>query len=136
MRAGAGLTCAHAPPPRALAGPVLVRRSAALTETDHVRRSAYHPTKAPVAEAEAKPAAVVARRMGAKTRKKTKSEAMIGLLTPSRRATLDEMMTVTGWQAHSVRGFIAGSVKKKLGRSVTSETNSKGRIYRVVVEAG
>ena len=46
------------------------------------------------------------------------------------------MMTATGWQAHSVRGFIAGTVKKKLARPVTSETTSKGRVYRIAAEAG
>jgi hypothetical protein len=94
------------------------------------------PTKPPVTEAEAKPAAVIAGRTGAKTRAKTKSDAVIALLTRSRGATIDEMMTATGWQAHSVRGFMAGTVKKKLGRSVTSETTSKGRVYRIVTEVG
>lgn len=93
------------------------------------------PAKLHVAEAEAKPPAVVARRTGTKTRAKTKSEAVIALLERSRGATIDEMMTATGWQAHSVRGFIAGTVKKNLERSVTSETTSKGRIYRIVAEA-
>lgn len=94
-----------------------------------------NPTKPHVTEAEVKPAAIVAGRTGTKTRAKTKSEAVIALLTRSRGATIDEMMTATDWQAHSVRGFIAGTVKKKLGRSVTSETTSKGRVYRIVAEA-
>ena len=41
-------------------------------------------------------------------------------------------MEATGWQAHSVRGIIAGAVKKKLGLTVTSEAGEGGRIYRVV----
>jgi hypothetical protein len=41
------------------------------------------------------------------------------------------MMTATGWQAHSVRGFLAGTLKKKLGRAVTPEKSEAGRIYRV-----
>lgn len=94
------------------------------------------PTKPHVAEAEAESAAVIAGRTGAKTKAKTKSDTVVALLTRSRGATIDEMMTATGWQAHSVRGFIAGTVKKKLGRSVTSETTSKGRVYRIVAEAG
>lgn len=46
-------------------------------------------------------------------------------------ARLDEMMTLTGWQAHSVRGAIAGAVKKKLGLAVSSEKSDAGRVYRI-----
>ena len=94
------------------------------------------PTKPLVTETDARPVAAVAGRTGTKTRTKTKSDAVIALLTRSRGATIDEMMTATGWQAHSVRGFIAGTVKKKLARPVTSETTSKGRVYRIAAEAG
>lgn len=94
------------------------------------------PTKPPVTEDEGKPAAVIAGRAGAKIKAKTKSETVVALLTRSRGATIDEMMIATGWQAHSVRGFIAGTVKKKLGRSVATETTSKGRVYRIVAEEG
>lgn len=46
-------------------------------------------------------------------------------------ARLDEMMALTGWQAHSVRGAIAGAVKKKLGLAVSSEKSDAGRVYRI-----
>jgi hypothetical protein len=65
----------------------------------------------------------------------TKSDAVIALLSRSRGATIDEIMKITGWQAHSVRGFLAGTVKKKLGRSVASEASDKGRVYRITSEA-
>jgi hypothetical protein len=39
---------------------------------------------------------------------------------------------ITGWQPHSVRGFLAGTVKKKLGLTLESEKTSSGRIYRIV----
>jgi hypothetical protein len=42
------------------------------------------------------------------------------------------MARATGWQAHSVRGFLAGVVKKKLGFTLTSEKTSWGRVYRIV----
>jgi hypothetical protein len=65
----------------------------------------------------------------------TKSENIIALLSRKRGASIDDMMTATGWQAHSVRGFLAGTVKKKLGCAVISEAGDKGRIYRIVAEA-
>ncbi len=65
----------------------------------------------------------------------TKSDAVVGLLTRAQGATINQIMNATGWQAHSVRGFIAGPVKKKLGRSVTSEVTPRGRVYRIAPEA-
>ena len=41
------------------------------------------------------------------------------------------MMDVTGWQQHSVRGFLAGTVKKKLGHTLASEKSGEGRVYRI-----
>jgi len=70
-----------------------------------------------------------------KVKGKTKSDAVVALLTRARGATLDDMMKATGWQAHSVRGFLAGTLKKKLGRGVTSDTTDRGRVYRIAPEA-
>jgi len=47
-------------------------------------------------------------------------------------ATIDELVKLTGWQAHSVRGAISGTLKKKLGLAVTSEKiEGRGRVYSV-----
>jgi hypothetical protein len=40
-------------------------------------------------------------------------------------------MTATEWQQHSVRGFLAGVVRKKLGLNLVSELTDKGRVYRI-----
>jgi hypothetical protein len=41
------------------------------------------------------------------------------------------MMTATGWQQHSVRGFLAGVIRKKLGLTLVSEAGDGGRVYRI-----
>jgi hypothetical protein len=47
-------------------------------------------------------------------------------------ATIDEVVRETGWQPHTVRGAIAGALKKKLGLHVTSEkVEARGRVYRL-----
>jgi hypothetical protein len=63
----------------------------------------------------------------------TKQQAMIDLLHRPGGATIEEAMKATGWQAHSVRGFISGALKKKLGLTVDSEkVEDRGRVYRIV----
>lgn len=69
---------------------------------------------------------------GARPDPKGKLGALIGLLRRPDGATLAELMAATGWQAHSVRGAIAGAVKKKHGLTVTSEKTETGRTYRIV----
>ena len=67
---------------------------------------------------------------------KGKIGSLIALLRRPEGAGIQEMQDATGWQAHSVRGAIAGSVKKKLGLTVTSTKSDAGRVYRIVEGAG
>ena len=54
------------------------------------------------------------------TRDGSKAAKVLDLLKRAEGSTLAELMKATGWQAHSVRGFLSGTVSKKLGLAVTS----------------
>ena len=56
---------------------------------------------------------------------------MLRLLRRPSGATVATIMESTGWQPHSVRGFFAGVVRKKLGLSLASEKTDDGRVYRI-----
>jgi hypothetical protein len=67
----------------------------------------------------------------------TKQERMLTLLSQPEGASIEEMMQATKWQQHSVRGFLAGTVKRKLGFSLTSsKLNGDVRRYRIEVRRG
>ncbi|MGD0275139.1 MAG: DUF3489 domain-containing protein [Syntrophales bacterium] len=61
----------------------------------------------------------------------SKQAMLIKLLKRPSGATIDEMAKVTCWQKHSVRGVISGVLKKRLGLSITSEKEERGRVYRI-----
>ncbi len=62
----------------------------------------------------------------------SKLDQIVTLLRRPAGATIAQMMTATGWQAHSVRGAISGALKKKLSLTVESEKTDGDRIYRIV----
>ncbi len=61
----------------------------------------------------------------------TKNARIIAMLRMPTGATIATIMTATDWQQHSVRGFLAGVVRKKLGLNLVSERTNKGRVYRI-----
>ncbi|MTH66629.1 DUF3489 domain-containing protein [Paracoccus shanxieyensis] len=65
-------------------------------------------------------------------REGTKQATLIAMLRAPDGATIEEIMAATGWQSHTVRGAMAGALKKKLGLEVTSEkVEGRGRVYRL-----
>jgi len=74
-----------------------------------------------------KPKSAAGVREGSKTAK------ILGLLRQPKGVTLKELMKVTDWMAHSVRGFLSGSVGKKMGLTVESSKREDGdRLYKIL----
>lgn len=63
---------------------------------------------------------------------KTKLGQLEGMLRRKEGATIAQIATALDWQAHSVRGAISGSLKKKQGLTITNESiEGGGRVYRI-----
>jgi hypothetical protein len=67
-----------------------------------------------------------------RTRAHSKQMRVLGLLSRPSGATIATIMHSTGWQPHSVRGFFAAVVRKKLGLRLESEKTDGERMYRIV----
>jgi hypothetical protein len=117
------------PTPRA-AGPggvEAVRQMVSLTSEVRMSKSKAkpHPRSTPANTSAPVPTASQLRRAA------TKHAQVLALLRGKRGATIRTLAKATGWQPHSVRGFLAGVVKKKLGLCLVSQKTEAGRVYRI-----
>jgi hypothetical protein len=65
----------------------------------------------------------------------SKQDVVIAMLRQPEGATVDEVASVTGWQRHTVRGVFSGTLKKKLGLTLASAQEERGRVYRIAEPA-
>src|ERR1700726_1329105 len=65
----------------------------------------------------------------------SKQDAVIAMLRRAEGATVDEVVSATGWQRHTVRGVFSGTLKKKLGLTLHSAKEERGRVYRIAESA-
>jgi len=97
------------------------------------KRAHVAPNKAKLApKAKAAKKAPKAAKEAGSTRDGSKAAKVLDLLKRTGGVTLKELLKATGWQAHSVRGFLSGTVGKKLGLAVVSTKGEDGeRTYSV-----
>jgi hypothetical protein len=76
------------------------------------------------------------KRPAGRNRTDSKQARVIEMLRRRQGASVAAIMKATGWQAHSVRGFLAGVLRKKLGLSLVSEKSGDERLYRILGSKG
>jgi len=68
-------------------------------------------------------------------KQRSKQDEVIAMLRRLERATIDEVASAMGWQRHTVRGLFSGTLKKKLGLTLASAQEERGRVYRITEPA-
>ena len=69
------------------------------------------------------------------TKRRSKQDEVIAMLRRLDGATVDEVASAMGWQRHTVRGLFSGTLKKKLGLTLASAQEERGRVYRITEPA-
>lgn len=103
------------------------KKAAPKRATNSTRQTASH--SAP--QRRAKPTGSASSPAKGAASRETKRDKVLAMLRSNRGATIEAMVKMTGWQQHSVRGFLTGVVRKRLKLDLTSEKLGKDRIYRV-----
>jgi hypothetical protein len=99
-------------------------------ENDHATTTAPESTSRPARRKQKKIKGVKHRPKPAARR--SKKAAVLAMLRKAEGATLAEIMKATGWQSHSVRGFVSGSLGKAMGLKVESNKRADGqRVYKL-----
>ena len=86
----------------------------------------------PVKRASVKPSPVEVSEPASTPLAHSKQAQLIALLRTPGGASMAQLIALTGWQAHTVRGMISGTLRKRLSLSVTLETVDGTRLYRIV----
>jgi hypothetical protein len=94
---------------------------------DRVRSPAKATTSESRSRADAKSAPTLTTK-----RSPTKQETVLGMLYQPKGTTVAAIAKATGWQPHSVRGFLAGVVKKKLTLKLASQMVGEQRVYSII----
>ena len=107
-----------------------------MTKTSKITRGKKpqppQPDQAQAIEGEANPSTFVEVSPAAQPEpRQTKIQAVVALLRRPEGVRIEDIMSATGWQAHSVRGAMSGAIKKGLGLSITSEKIDGARVYRI-----
>ncbi len=100
-------------------------------ENDHATTTAPKSTARP-ARRKPKKGKTANHRPKVAARRGSKKAAVLAMLRKAEGATLAEIMKASGWQSHSVRGFLSGSLGKTMGLKVESNKRTDGqRVYRL-----